>query len=77
MKKALVLCLFLAGCVPVVKIPVPVPCPQPPAIERPHLPVADLRPGDSPAAVQKAQVLTIRILRDYAVELETIVEGYR
>ena len=83
MKRALILCLFLAGCaaspprvvVQQVKVPVPVqvPCPAPSVPARPHLPIADLKPGAPPAAVDRALVATVATLQGYAAQLEALL----
>jgi hypothetical protein len=78
-KYCLLLALFLGACAtaPAVQTPVAVPCPPPPAIERPRLPVSDLRPSDSPDAVMKALVVSVEKLTGYARELEEALKGYR
>ena len=83
MKRALILCLLLSGCaappptveVQKINIPVPVqvPCPAPSVPARPHLPIADLKPGAAPADVDRALVATIAILQGYAAQLEALL----
>ena len=83
MKRALILCLFLAGCaapsprvvVQKVNVPVPVqvPCPAPSVPARPHLPITDLKPGAPPAAVDRALVATVATLQGYAEQLERLL----
>lgn len=74
--------LILAGCaatprvvVQQVKVPVAVqvPCPAPSVPARPHLPIADLKPGAPPAAVDRALVATIATLQGYAAQLEQLL----
>lgn len=73
----LLLCLGCAHAPQVVNVPVAVPCPAPPAIARPHLPIASLRKDDPPAAVMRAYAATVEALSGYARELEAILQGYR
>jgi hypothetical protein len=73
----LLLCLGCAHAPVVVKEPVAVPCPAPPAIARPHLPIASLRRDDPPAVVMKAYAASLEALSGYARELEAILQGYR
>jgi hypothetical protein len=70
--------LFL-GCAttPTALIPVATPCPQPPQLVRPHLAIQELQPVAAPSEVFRAYVITIEQLKGYAVELETIINGYR
>lgn len=80
--KALVIvtAMFLiAGCTAATEtvIPVAIPCPQPPVLTRPCLAIQDLHGAEQPGEVIKAYVLTVEQLRGYAVELETIINGYR
>ncbi|RJP17895.1 MAG: hypothetical protein C4529_13880 [Deltaproteobacteria bacterium] len=75
-----VLCLLAMGCAhapPSVEVPVAVPCPAPPRVVRPHLPISDLRPTDSPDNVVRAYAASVETLIGYARELETILSGYR
>lgn len=74
------ICLLASGCAhapPSVEVPVAVPCPVPRQVARPHLPIADLRSGDSPDNVVRAYAVSIETLIGYARELETILSGYR
>ncbi len=77
------LCLLLAGCaeppprvvVQEVDVPVPVqvPCPAPSVPARPHLPIADLKPGAPPATIDRALVATVATLQGYAAQLEQLL----
>ena len=81
--KSAILAISLAGCaappprvvVQKVDVPVPVqtPCPAPSVPARPHLPIADLKPGAAPADVDRALVATIATLQGYAAQLETLL----
>lgn len=63
-------------CKPIL-VPTPIPCPAPATIERPFLPISSLKP-DSPASdVVKAYVISVEVLKGYAVQLEMILQGYR
>lgn len=83
MKRALILCLLLGGCAAPpprvvmqrvdVPVPVQVPCPAPSVPSRPHLPIADLKPGAPPAAVDQALVATVATLQGYATLLEQLL----
>lgn len=81
--KKLLLILGLAsslwGCAheTIVQVPVAVPCPPPPAVSRPHLPIADIRRGEGEAALIKAYAATVEALKGYAEELEALLDGYR
>ncbi|HBG06310.1 MAG: hypothetical protein A2075_12130 [Geobacteraceae bacterium GWC2_58_44] len=61
----------------IVQVPLAVPCPEPPAIARPHLPAVDLNAYTPPDQVMKALVASLEILKGYAGELETLLNGYR
>ena len=86
-KSALLASLLLAGCaatpprvvVQQVKVPVPVqvPCPAPSVPARPRLPIADLAPGATPAAVDRALVATVATLKGYAAQLEQLLGAKR
>ncbi len=72
--------LLLCGCAhgpATVQVPIAVPCPVPREVARPHLPIADLRPGDAPDNVVRAYAASMETLIGYARELETILSGYR
>ncbi len=58
-----------------VKVPVAVqvPCPAPSVPARPHLPIADLKPGAPPAAVDRALIATVATLQGYAAQLEQLL----
>ncbi len=76
---ALLLSLALLAChrtPQTVLVPVAVPCPPPPKVQRPRLPIVDLKPGDSPDLIQKALLASIQLLQGYAQQLETILDGY-
>lgn len=60
-----------------VQVPVAVPCKAPPVVARPHLPAADLDAYTPPDQVIKALVASMEILKGYAAELETLLNGYR
>ncbi len=83
MRRYAIVCALLvlvAACATVPKsvdIPVAVPCPAPPRVARQHLPITDLRPGDSPDNVIRAYAVSVEELVGYAEELETILDGYR
>ncbi len=78
---------LLAGCaaqpphvvVQQVKVPVAVqmPCPAPSVPARPHLPIADLKPGATPADVDRALVATVAVLQGYAAQLEQLLGAQR
>ena len=82
MKRGLILCIALGvGCTRPTPAPVPrfvvAPCPEPPARHRPHLPIEDLSPESTPDQVARAYVVSIKLLMAYALELETVLDGYR
>ena len=86
---AILLALALAGCgttKPVervqtieVKVPVPTPIPMPKDTVRPELMIYQLKPEDdkNPGKVIQYYQATVKQLQGYALELETIVDGYR
>ena len=81
--------LFLVGCGSLPKDPDRIPnetkiivteqCPEPVIKARPHLPIYDLNDSDKlePGKVGKAYVLSIKLLQQYIVELNTILNGYK
>lgn len=79
--------LALVGCAAqdckpttdVVKADVIVPdkAPQPPAVSRPALPIAQITGQTSDSDTIKLYTATVRLLQGYATELETILDGYR
>lgn len=82
------LVLLLAGCASpqIVKVPIPLPPPQPPVIERPHLPVKDITPEAITlcegkdigcGVIVNAWAASLELTWGWAVELETVLEGYR
>ena len=83
MKRGLILCIALGvGCMRPAPAPTPrfvvASCPaEPPARHRPHLPIEDLSPGSTPDQVARAYVVSIKLLMAYALELETVLDGYR
>ena len=56
-----------------VPVPVQVPCPAPSVPARPHLPIADLKPGAAPADVDRALIATVATLQGYAAQLEQLL----
>lgn len=56
-----------------VPVPVQVPCPAPSVPERPALPIASLKPGATPADVDRALVATVAVLQGYAAQLEQLL----
>ncbi len=60
-----------------VPVPVQTPCPAPSVPARPHLPIADLKPGAPPAAVDRALVATVATLQGYAAQLEQLLGATR
>jgi hypothetical protein len=77
MVKILFIVLFLVGCSTTKTEYITVKPPPPPIVERPALPVLDLKEGDDPGTVIRAHRLTIKLLQKWGLELETILEGYR
>lgn len=75
MYKLILLCLCLTGCATTQPV-VTAPCPSPTIPPSPHYPVADLKQGDSPAAVAKAYVATVDLQNSYIEQLKHILEGY-
>lgn len=76
---AALLAFTLAGCAgtPARTEPPPATCPEPAPTARPHLPIADLTIDDLPDAVMRAYEATVETLIGYAIELETLLNGYR
>lgn len=62
-----------------VKVPVIVPIPEPKAVIRPQLMIYQLVPADvnEPGKVISYYQASIKQLQGYAIELETILDGYR
>lgn len=71
--------VWLAGCghTEYVRVPVAADCPEPPAVTRPTLPIAELDEHAAPATVVRDYAATVEALKGYARYLETILEGYR
>lgn len=69
-RRALILLLLLTGCATCPPVdPLPFVRYKP---ERPELPAATLKPGDSPDTVIRSLLMTIEILQGYAVQLEEL-----
>lgn len=83
--KYLILVLFLTGCCtteyidrPVeVKVPVIVPHPEPPVVNEPELPISKLDKESTPNEVAKAYAISIKLLKGYGDQLQTIINSYR
>lgn len=60
-----------------VEVPVPVPCLEPPIVERPRLPIADLKPDTPQAEANRMVAASIELLMGYAKQLEATLQGYR
>lgn len=82
-KLLLALSLLLTGCASAVK-PLPpeiryvkVEPPAPPVVNRPELPVLSLKPGDTPDVVIQAHRESIKLLQQWGLQLEAILDGYR
>jgi hypothetical protein len=60
-----------------VEVPVPVSCPEPPVVERPRLPIADLTPETSQQDANRMVAASFKLLMGYARELEAVLQGYR
>lgn len=62
-----------------VKVPVATPIPEPKEVARPQLMIFELRSADeaNPGKVIQYYQASIKQLQGYAVELETIIDGYR
>lgn len=62
-----------------VKVPVTTPIPEPKVVTRPQLMIFQLTSTDEadPGKVIKYYSASIKQLQGYAVELETILDGYR
>lgn len=87
------LSLFLFGCSSVpydspmtvtvierpkeVFIPIVQECPKPPAIERPDLPISEIKDVDTAGEVMEKYVRTFKVLNEYIKKLEEIIESYR
>lgn len=90
---SLVSALVLSGCnqtvkreyvpmpptIQVVKVPVAKPWPQPPVVNRPHLPISELTEEDKADKdkVIKATTATVQVLIDYSSGLENTINVYR
>lgn len=83
MKRAQAFCvitgvLLACSCHPeMVQVPVAVPCPPPPAVQRPHLPIAELKPASPANQVMRAYAASVEVLKGYALQLEKLLDGYR
>jgi hypothetical protein len=73
-----ILILLLAGCAstPQVEYRV-IDVPEPPVIQRPELPVLNIKPGDDAGTVLQLHRETIKVLQSFAKELETALNAYR
>lgn len=81
-KFILFLVLLLTGCASVQPLPpeiryVQVQPPAPPVVNRPELPVLSLKPGDTPDVVIQAHRESIKLLQQWGLQLEAILDGYR
>lgn len=71
--KILIIAVMLSGCATCPPIPVPDPVVQKAyRPERPELPAAALKPGDSADTVIRSLLMTIEALQGYAEQLEAL-----
>lgn len=78
----IILLIILFGCaekrvldIQEVKVPI-LYCPKPAVVERPSLPIINIREMDTPGEVAKKYKATVKVLQDYSIQLEEIVKSY-
>ena len=84
MRWLILLAVLLTGCqkaprvvVQRVEVPVAVPCPEPALPPRPELPLVYITSASTPEQVVRAYLVSIEILKGYALELEILLRGYK
>lgn len=77
---AVILSALLVGCAcnPEIRVEyVKVPPAEPPVITQPVLETDYIKPGDDAGKVLQAHRLTIKMLQQYALELDAALDAYR